>query len=144
MKKIKNHITKVQKRDGRVVEFVQEKIIDAIYKAITAAGQGDGIKSKKASVKVLEILNRRFKKDEIPTIEQIQDIVEKVLIKSGHSQTAKTYILYRQQRKKSRAMGATFLDVNKTIGEYLHQSHWNVNDNANEAYSFSGLLLHTA
>ena len=103
--KIENHIEKVQKRDGRIVDFEQEKITDAIFKAITAAGQGDGVKSKRASERVVQILNRRFKKDEIPIIEQIQDIVEEVLILEGLVDTARAYILYREQRRRIREMG---------------------------------------
>ncbi|MCK5474210.1 MAG: ribonucleoside triphosphate reductase [Candidatus Aenigmarchaeota archaeon] len=137
-------ITRIRKRDGRIVDFDTQKISDAVFNAAEAVGGHDRAVSDAIAEKVQTILEYQFSGKEVPTVEEIQDIVEKVLIKSGHSQTAKTYILYRQQRKKSRAMGATFLDVNKTIGEYLHQSHWNVNDNANEAYSFSGLLLHTA
>ena len=72
----KNKITKVQKRDGTIVAFDQTKITDAIFKAITATGQGDGIRSKKLSQRVVKILNRRFKENEIPQVEQIQDIVE--------------------------------------------------------------------
>ena len=85
MKKTENHIVKVQKRDGRIVDFAQEKITGAVYKAITAAGQGDGIKSKKASDRVLQILNRRFKKDEIPTIEQIQNIERRISVCHQHT-----------------------------------------------------------
>lgn len=139
MKKIKNHIAKVQKRDGRVVEFVQEKIVDAIYKAITAAGQGDGIKSKKASVKVLEILNRRFKKDEIPTIEQIQDIVEEVLILENLIETARSYILYREQRRKIRELGVVADESSEKIDSYLKELDWQVKENANMTYSLQGL-----
>ena len=62
---IKNKITKVKKRDGRIVDFDQEKIIDVVFKALTATNQGDGKKSKTLSDKILNFLNRRFKKDEI-------------------------------------------------------------------------------
>ena len=77
---LQNKIIKVKKRDGSIVDFDETRITDAIFKAITATDQGDGKKSKRVSGKVVEILNRRFKKDEIPQVEQIQDIVEEVLI----------------------------------------------------------------
>jgi len=109
---VKNRITKVQKRDGQIVAFDQEKITEAIFKAITATGQGDGKKAKKLSDKVVQILNRRFsarsrsavdgKKGQIPHVEQIQDIVEEVLILEGLVETAKAYILYREQRRRIR------------------------------------------
>ena len=136
--------TRIRKRDGRIVHFETKKISDAIYNAAQAVGGHDRSVSDSLAEKVMTIVDYQFSGKELPTVEEIQDIVEKVLIKSGHSKTAKTYILYRHQRKKTRNMGATLIDVNKTIGEYLDQSHWKVNDNANEAYSFSGLLLHTA
>ncbi|PIV65276.1 MAG: response regulator SirA, partial [Candidatus Nealsonbacteria bacterium CG01_land_8_20_14_3_00_12] len=63
---MENKITKVQKRDGTIVDFDQTRISDAIFKALTATGQGDGKRAKKLSDKVVQILNRRFKKDEIP------------------------------------------------------------------------------
>src|SRR3989344_3529508 len=97
-----NKIQKVQKRDGAIVDFDQTRITNAIFKAITATNQGDGVKSRRLSEEVLKILNRRFKKDEIPQVEQIQDIVEEVLILNGFVETAKAYILYREQRRKLR------------------------------------------
>ena len=138
------NITRIRKRDGRIVPFDKEKISKAIYNAAQAVGGQDKSVSDELTNKVITILDYQFSEKELPTVEEMQDIIEKVLIKSGHSKTAKTYILYRHQRKKTRNMGSTLIDVNKTIGEYLDQSHWKVNDNANEAYSFSGLLLHTA
>ena len=90
---MENKITKVQKRDGAIVDFDQTKITEAIFKAITATDQGDGKKSKNLSERVVKILDRRFKKDEIPQVEQIQDIVEEVLILEGLVETARAYIL---------------------------------------------------
>ena len=132
-------ITKIQKRDGRVVEFEQQKITDAIYKAITAAGQGDGVKSKKASERVMQILNRRFKVNEIPTIEQIQDIVEEVLILEGLIETARSYILYREQRRKIREMGSISDESSEKIDSYLKELDWQIAENANMTFSLQGL-----
>ena len=88
-----------------------------------------------------EILKKTYKTT-TPTVEEIQDIVEKVLIENGHAKTAKTYILYREKHKAIREIKDTFVDVSNTIGEYLDQTDWRVKENSNEAYSFSGLLLH--
>ena len=137
--KIENHIEKVQKRDGRIVDFEQEKITDAIFKAITAAGQGDGVKSKRASERVVQILNRRFKKDEIPIIEQIQDIVEEVLILEGLVDTARAYILYREQRRRIREMGTISDESSEKIDSYLKELDWQVAENANMTFSLQGL-----
>lgn len=137
--KIKNHIEKVQKRDGRIVDFEQQKITDAIFKAITAAGQGDGVKSKRASEKVAQILNRRFKIGEVPTIEHIQDIVEEVLILEGLVDTARTYILYREQRRRIREMGMISDESSEKIDSYLKELDWQIAENANMTFSLQGL-----
>ncbi len=72
---------------------------------------------------------------ELPTIENIQDIVEEVLIKHEHDQVAKAYILYREKRTELRSDTSVMLDVEKTMGEYLDRSDWRVNANANSGYS---------
>ena len=77
---MQDKITKIKKRDGQVVDFDQARITEAIFKALTASGQGDGKKSKRLSERVVKILSRRFKKDEIPQVEQVQDLVEEILI----------------------------------------------------------------
>jgi len=134
-----NKITKVQKRSGRIVDFEQEKITKAIFKAITAVDEGDGAKSKKLSNKVLQILNRRFKKDEIPTVEQIQDIVEEVLISAGLVETAKAYILYREQRRRVREAVKVAEEAVDRVDQYLEKLDWEVQENANMAFSLQGL-----
>jgi len=137
-------IKKIRKRDGRIVEFAQEKITNAIYKAAQSVGGHDKETAKKLTDKVITVLEYQFDHGEIPTVEEIQDIVEKVLIKTGHAKTAKTYILYRQQHKKIRETESTFIDVQNTINSYLKQDDWRIKENSNEAYSFSGLLLYAA
>ncbi|MEA3293309.1 MAG: ATP cone domain-containing protein, partial [Patescibacteria group bacterium] len=99
---MENKIKKIKKRDGRIVDFDQAKIMRAIFKALTATGEGDNDTSKRVSSKVVNILERRLKKDELPAVEQIQDIVEEVLILEDLVETAKSYILYREQRRKIR------------------------------------------
>ena len=136
---MKNKITKVQKRNGEIVDFNQQKITDAVFKAITATGQGDGKKSKRVSNKVVEILNRRFKKDEIPQVEQIQDIVEEVLILEGLVETARAYILYREQRRKIREAAKVVDESSEKIDSYLKELDWQVNENANMTFSLQGL-----
>ena len=136
---MKNKITKVQKRDGTIVDFDQTKITDAIFKALTASGQGDGKKSKRLSNKVVQILNRRFKKDEIPQVEQIQDIIEEVLILEGFVETAKTYILYREQRRRIREAITVSEEAVDKIDQYLEKLDWEIQENANLAFSLQGL-----
>ncbi|MDD2731899.1 MAG: ribonucleoside triphosphate reductase [Candidatus Pacebacteria bacterium] len=134
-----NKITKVQKRDGSIVNFDQIKITDAVFKAITAANQGDGVLSKKISEKVIQILNRRFKNDEIPQVEQIQDIVEEVLILEGLVETARAYILYREQRRRIREAALVSEEAVDRIDHYLEKLDWEVQENANMAFSLQGM-----
>ncbi len=138
---MENKITKVQKRDGTVVDFDQEKITKAIFKAITATGQGDGKKSKRISEKVVKILNRRFghAQEEIPNVEQIQDLVEEVLILEGLVETAKAYILYREQRRRIREAVTFSEEAVERIDQYLEKLDWEVQENANMAFSLQGL-----
>src|SRR3989339_402533 len=142
-------ISKIRKRDGRIVEFAPEKITNAIYKAAQSVAVQEGKTADKKtaeelSSKIITILEYKFDHGETPTVEEVQDIVEKVLIKSGHAKTAKAYILYRQQRAKIRETKDMFIDVKNTISSYLDQTDWRVKENSNEDYSFSGLLLYTA
>lgn len=134
-----NKITKVQKRDGTIVEFDQARITNAIFKAITATDQGDGVKSKRLSEEVLKFLNRRFKKDEIPQVEQIQDVVEEVLILNNYVETAKAYILYREQRRQIREAAKVFDESIELVDRYIQELDWQVKENANMAYSLQGL-----
>ncbi|MHA1209362.1 MAG: adenosylcobalamin-dependent ribonucleoside-diphosphate reductase [Candidatus Freyarchaeota archaeon] len=97
----KSSISKIRKRDGRIVEFEPVKITNAIHKAFIAVKERDGETAKNLSAQVVAIIEDTFK-DRIPTVEEVQDIVEKVLIKNGFSDVAKAYILYRQKRTEIR------------------------------------------
>ncbi|MEO0099265.1 MAG: adenosylcobalamin-dependent ribonucleoside-diphosphate reductase [candidate division WOR-3 bacterium] len=92
---------KVKKRDGRVVDYDRTKIENAIYKALFATGLDNREIAKRLSLQVEENLKGKFK-ERIPSVEEIQDIVEKVLINEGFSDTAKAYILYRKTREELR------------------------------------------
>jgi ribonucleoside-triphosphate reductase len=94
-------VCQVRKRDGRVVSFDGSKIADAIFKAAEAVGGTDRELADELAAAVTEFVNRSFQ-DSIPTIEDIQDLVEKTLIETGHAKTAKAYILYRDRRTQAR------------------------------------------
>ena len=132
-------IKKVQKRDGRLVDFDAARITTAIYKAITATGQGDGVKSHQVTDKVIKIFNRRFRDGETATVEQIQDIVEEVLILEGLVDTAKSYILYREQRRRVREVAVVSEEAVERVDQYLEKLDWEVQENANMAFSLQGL-----
>jgi anaerobic ribonucleoside-triphosphate reductase len=135
---VENKITKVQKRDGTFIEFDQTRIKDAIFKALTATVQGDGSRAKKLSDRVVQILNRRFKK-EVPHVEQIQDIVEEVLILENLVEAARAYILYREQRRRIREAVAVSEEAVDKVDQYLEKLDWEVQENANMAFSLQGL-----
>lgn len=103
-------ITKVKKRDGREVPFNIEKISNAIFKAAQAAGGQDYKISMALAEKVIMLTDAKFQ-GKIPSVEDLQDMVEKVLIESGHAKTAKEYILYRAERNRVREMNTRLMKV---------------------------------
>ncbi len=96
----------VRKRDGKLEPFDQERITNAIWKAAKAVGGKDREQANRISDQVVAELRKRFGEDGCPTVEEIQDIVEKMLIENGHAQTAKAYILYRKQHQDMRELAA--------------------------------------
>jgi len=101
-----NRIEKIRKRDGRIVNFDSNKITEAIWKAAKAIGGKDRALSVRLAEQVVETLEKQVKPNEIPSVEQVQDIVEKTLIENGYAGTSKAYILYRQKRAEIRRMKA--------------------------------------
>ncbi len=95
-------IAQVIKRTGAVVPFNRERIANAIYRAAVAVGGRDRAMAEGLADQVVRVLEQTVPPDGIPTVEEIQDIVEKVLIENGHARTAKAYILYREERSRSR------------------------------------------
>lgn len=136
---MKNKIEKVQKRDGGIVEFSQEKITEAIFKALTATEKGGKKIAKRLSDKVVKIVNRRFEKNQILHVEKIQDIVEEVLILGGLVETARAYILYREQRRRIREAQIAEEETLERVDEYLEKLDWEVRENANMAFSLQGM-----
>lgn len=132
---------KIIKRDGRVVPFDQERITDAIFKAAKAVGGADRRLAIRLSDEVLGIICQMFG-ESLPSVEEVQDIVEKVLIENGHAKTAKAYILYRKQREELRNFQNILLNTEKMFQEYLGGEDWRINENSNMNYSLQGLNNH--
>ncbi len=105
-------VVHVRKRDGRIVGFDQEKVTEAIWKAAQSVGGKDRSLAVRLSGRVMEIVNQQFSPEKIPTVEEIQDIVENVLMEQGHSKPAKAYILYRQKRAEIRVEKTRILEKN--------------------------------
>jgi ribonucleoside-triphosphate reductase (formate) len=133
-------IYKVRKRNGAIIDFDITRIEAAIKKAIEAVGGTDFSSVAALAKKVSKEIEKKIGKD-IPDIETIQDTVEQVLVKEGHDTVAKAFIIYRQKRSESRATEKVVIEVGKTMDEYLDQSDWRVNENANQGFSLGGLIL---
>ena len=131
------------KRDGLQAPFNREKITSAIRRAGKATREFNNDEALLLSAQVLKILRHRFDESH-PSVEQIQDIVEQVLISSNHLQAARAYIVYREKHKQFRKDQKTLVDVETSINEYLQKADWRVNANANQGYSVGGLILNTA
>ena len=119
------------------------KIFNAINKAGTTTGEFGEEESQLLTAQVLKVLKHKFA-ESLPSIEQIQDVVEQVLISANYFATAKAYILYRDQRNRMRTDKKVMVDVESSINEYLERLDWRVNANANQGYSNGGLILNVS
>ena len=133
-------IKSIRKRDGRVVDYDVTKIENAIAKAMLSLGYGE-IKDCKKMAKITELYLLEKFEDKIPTVEDVQDIVEKVLMKNDYEDVAKAYILYRRDHEKIRNVKETFLDYKETVDKYLKLADWRVKENSTVTYSVGGLIL---
>ncbi len=136
-------LRRVVKRDGAAVPFEAAKIRSAVRRAGEATGEFDGDEAALLTTQVLKVLRHKFGETP-PHIENIQDVVEQVLISANHLKTARAYIVYREQRHKLRRDRKTLVDVASSVNEYLEQSDWRVNANANQGYSLGGLILNVS
>ena len=136
-------VESVTKRDGTLAPFDSSKIYNAILKAGTSTAEFSEQEAWLLTAQVLKVVEHKFS-ESLPTIEQIQDIVEQVLISANYFATAKAYILYRDQRQRTRNDRKVMVDVESSINEYLEKLDWRVNANANQGYSNGGLILNVS
>jgi ribonucleoside-triphosphate reductase len=134
-------MNKILKRDGRIVDFNSAKITDAIKKASEVTKEFDPDVARRLTKDVVELVNELVQKKQsnlkAASVEEIQDAVENVLLSSDYKQTAKSYILYRDQHNKIRDfVSAANVDM---VDDYLKQLDWQVNENSNMSYSIQGL-----
>ena len=132
---------RVLKRDGSMMEFHIAKIGNAITKAFEAVG-------RQYHPSVIELLALRVTaefepkiRNDLISVEDIQDCVERVLSEAGYSDVAKAYILYRKQREKLRNVGSTLLNYKELVDNYLKINDWRVKENSTVTYSVGGLIL---
>ena len=130
-------VSEIRKRDGRIVFFDSKKIIDAIWKAVKSVGGEDRKRAEYLGDLVVKEIERQFG-TEIPSVEKVQDIVEKVLIEEGHAKTAKAYILYRKSHQDLREVKAIF-DTIQVVEDYVGLKDWKIKENSNMGFSLQGL-----
>ncbi len=136
-------IENITKRDGTLAPFDSSKIYNAIKKAGTTTKEFGEEESWLLTAQVLKVLKHKFA-EILPSIEQIQDVVEQVLISANYFVTAKAYILYRDQRQRARQDHKVMVDVESSVNEYLEKLDWRINENANQGYSNGGLILNVS
>ena len=140
-------VNKIQKRNGAIVDFDLSRITKAIFNAANAVENYAESDCDNAAKNLSEIVFQKLEaidESRIPNVEEVQDLVEKILIEEGYADIAKAYILYRGKRSESRKGKNVVVEVDKTISEYLDKLDWRVNANSNQGYSLGGLMLNTS
>ena len=135
---------KVKKRNGKLVNFEVNKISAAIKKAFEASEKKyDDDMIDFLAIKVTSDFENKIK-DNVITVEDIQDSVESVLIKGDYVDVAKAYILYRKLHEKLRNVKSTVIDYKNVVDSYLNVSDWRVKENSTVTYSVGGLILNNS
>lgn len=129
----------VVKRDGRKAKFEEKKIAAAVEKAFAATGEGGEPQAKRVTAKVVSLLRKDVPKGDVPTVEAVQDMVERVLMILDFEETAKSYILYREEHRQLREMEKALETSSDLVDQYLRELDWRVRENANMSYSLQGL-----
>jgi ribonucleoside-triphosphate reductase (formate) len=132
---------KVRKRDGKVVNFDINKISNVMIKAFDAEGTNyDQNIIDFMALKVTADFESKVK-DNIISVEDIQDSVERILQEAGYTDVAKAFILYRKLHEKQRNMESTLLDYKNVVNSYINVTDWRVKENSTVTYSIGGLIL---
>jgi len=134
----------VRKRDGQLVPFDDSRIKRAIFYALAATGNPDKLLAEQLKEEVVRILETTYGAELIPGIEDIQDVVEKVLMKRGQTEAAKHYILYRKQHQELRDFKELFKTAINLVDNYLEDRDWRIRENSNMSYSLQGLNFHVS
>src|SRR5208283_3771547 len=134
-----SQVSHIRKRDGRVVVFDEAKITEALFKAFKANNNYEKDKAEKVSTQVISIINAIYKDGKVPTVENVQDLVETTLLNNGYTSIAKLYILYRDQHAKMREVKTLLSDSITMVDDYLRKLDWRIKENSNMSYSLQGL-----
>ena len=135
-------VKKVIKRSGKVVPFDAKKITIAVGKALGATGEGGKEEAQKITGKVVQMLNKNHKKGYVPLIEELQDLIERVLMILDFEETAKAYILYREQHRKNREVKESIGEAVDLVDSYIGKADWRIKENSNMEFSLQGLNNH--
>lgn len=139
-------LNQIRKRSGDVVSFDVTKIIEAAFAALKASGTPNREVAEHLSVDVVqELLDKGYdQKDQIPTVELVQDLLENAFVKRGLTHAAKAFIIYREEHKKAREGKPVLIDAKELVDGYINQEDWRVNENSNSGYSYASLLNHAS
>ena len=132
-------LTRIRKRDGSLKKFDPDKIMVAVFKATQAVGEEDLKKARRVTDKVVKILEKEYDGHTIPEVEDIQNVVERVMIELDLVKVAKSYILYREQHQKIREITDTTADFQELVEDYIGRGDWRVKENSNMSFSLQGL-----
>lgn len=142
MKKKKDNVSfKVRKRDGRLVEFDQERITSSIFKAAESVGGKDRERAKKVSDEVVKRLIEKYSDDEEITTEEIFSKVKETLKDMGHGKTAMALDLFVNLKNKVKNI-KSLIDADELVRGYIDEADWRVKENSNMTYSWQGLNNH--
>ncbi|MBQ2620510.1 MAG: ribonucleoside triphosphate reductase [Thermoguttaceae bacterium] len=146
MSQIESSLKKLRKRDGRIVDFDDSRIISAAERALRSSGTASEKVAKRIARDVIEeLVDKGYDQpDQIPDQELVQDLIEQSFVKRGLTAAAKSFILYREQHQKMREAKHLLMDVQDLVGSYLGQDDWRVNENSNAGYSYASLLNHVS
>ena len=127
------NISQIRKRSGEISDFKQNKITEAVLKAMKSAGEDNFSLAEQISDKVVSKIAKKFHHNTIPAVEEVQDIVEETLIEEKLIKTAKAYILYRDQRRQVREINQNTEE--KLMEDYLGRTDWRLKENSNMSFS---------
>ena len=130
----------IYKRDGSKVAFDPLRIQRALAAAGSASGEFDAAQAERLT----EALLARVQGQRVLDVEQVQDMAERVLMDAGYFDTARAYIVYREQHGRLRRDRKAIVEVATSMNEYLNREDWRVQANANQGYSLGGLVLNVA
>lgn len=141
--KFKTVIKRIKKRNGKIESFRPAKIEKAILAAFKAAGEDGKETASTITVRVIGEMEKRFNGTIVPEVEQVQDLIEKILAEEGFEKTYRAFTLYRELHRKMREV-TSLVDSDELIEKYLSNDDWRVKENANMTYSLQGLNNHVA